>query len=423
MDRLEELLRASLSERADDVEPTPVLWDRVQRRITRRRWLTATAWVAGGAAAALAAATVLPSVLSSDVQPDIADRPPSAVVSPQDDATPTPGGPTPAPTSPAPSQADPTTGDRDGDLVPDTYVAVEGRQRLTLRASATDELMRELSPEVPVEGEAVITALAIHPDSTADDLTVALTIVGEGMEDVRLWRVTPEGREVRQLWTGPARAPRAGAAVEAVDGLVWAEDGSALVWNTVDGLRIATYDAMLAVTPDDPAVVGDVGRVYDDVGSPDLEPRDWVLLDGFDGAPGDLSVIHLSDGQQHVTVRLERTTEGYEVDTVQAEASQDRYGVVDSHLTPGAAVGPSYGLRSDGGQLRLSFGADGDVFGPMPLGGNLIAIDEAWLSAYGRAVVVGKSDGVWLSVRDGGARALPEDVRIAALVPFPPPRD
>lgn len=421
MDRLEELLRASLAERAEDVEPTPVLWDRVQRRITRRRWLTATAWVAGGATAVLAAATVLPSVLRPDVQPDIADRPPSAVVSPQDDVTPTPEGPTPAPTGPAASQAEPTTGDRDGDLVPDAYVAVEGRWRVTLRDSATDELLRELSPEAPVEGEATIAALAIRPGSTADDLTLALMVTGEGMEDVRLWRLTPDGREVRQLWTGPARARPAAAAVAEVDGLAWAEDGSALAWNTVDGVRIATHDEMLDVTPDDPAIVGDVGRVYDDIGSPELEPRDWVLLDGSDGAPGDLSVLHLSDGQQHATVRLERTTEGYEVDTVQAEASQDRYGVVDSHLTPGAAVGPSYGLRDEGGQLQLSSSADGDALGPMPLEGNLVAIDEAWLGAYGRAVVVGKADGVWLSVRDGGARALPDEVRIAALVPFPPP--
>src|SRR5680860_456719 len=64
MTPIEERLRVSLSERAADVQPTPHLWQEVDRRITRRRWLRASLFAVVGATAALVAVLVLPGVVS-----------------------------------------------------------------------------------------------------------------------------------------------------------------------------------------------------------------------------------------------------------------------------------------------------------------------------------------------------------------------
>lgn len=76
MDPFEDRIRASLSERADDVEPTPALYREVQRRVDRRR-RRALVWAPVGAA--VAAAVAIPLVLTSGPQvptiDDVADQP------------------------------------------------------------------------------------------------------------------------------------------------------------------------------------------------------------------------------------------------------------------------------------------------------------------------------------------------------------
>ena len=79
-DQLEQLLRDSLHDRAGDVEPTPALWQEVdRRRHTHLRWRTMRVWsgAAASAAAVVAAVVALPILLDSPEQPDIAIEPPA----------------------------------------------------------------------------------------------------------------------------------------------------------------------------------------------------------------------------------------------------------------------------------------------------------------------------------------------------------
>ncbi len=77
---LERRLQHSLSERARDVEPTPALWQEVDRRAQAHlRWRTWRLWSGSLAAAAavLAAFAVVPMVLDAPEQPEVADGPPA----------------------------------------------------------------------------------------------------------------------------------------------------------------------------------------------------------------------------------------------------------------------------------------------------------------------------------------------------------
>jgi hypothetical protein len=65
MSPIEDRIRTSLQQRAEDVEPTPALWQEVDRRITRRRWRTVGVWSLAGVAAALAAVVVVPGLVGS----------------------------------------------------------------------------------------------------------------------------------------------------------------------------------------------------------------------------------------------------------------------------------------------------------------------------------------------------------------------
>lgn len=89
MDRIEEAVRGSLRDRADDVEPTPQLYRRVQRRTARRRaWRVWGAAVAGVAAVA-AAVVVVPDLVTGTRTPPIADDPPETMM---DEGVPDAGG-------------------------------------------------------------------------------------------------------------------------------------------------------------------------------------------------------------------------------------------------------------------------------------------------------------------------------------------
>src|SRR5690606_22295324 len=98
---LEDRLRASLQARADDVQPTPELWERVSERTTRRARWQLGAWVLSGAAAV--AVLVLGGIVllnqqdgvRIDPRPDIADTPTVTDTAP--------GTETPVPTSDTPT--------------------------------------------------------------------------------------------------------------------------------------------------------------------------------------------------------------------------------------------------------------------------------------------------------------------------------
>lgn len=85
-DDLETRLRASLRERAGDVETTPHLYEEVQRRASRGAWLRRGFALAGAAAAVVLAFTVVPTLLPDQpLQPDVLPSPEDVL--PTEDAT------------------------------------------------------------------------------------------------------------------------------------------------------------------------------------------------------------------------------------------------------------------------------------------------------------------------------------------------
>lgn len=396
MDELERKIRDSLQQRSRDVEPTPALWDRVERRIGRRRWLTAGAWALGTAAAVLAAVAVVPNLVGGTTGPDIAERPPTST-------------PTPAATEDAVPTA--VVGDVDGDLVPDAYVAVEASLRTTLRDSATDEVLAEILPPAETPGpETIVEAVAVRPGSTSDDLTLALSITGEGMREVRLIEWTPaDGTTRRNVFSGGD--PQLGV----TQTLAWDEQGRFLAWTTPDALRIASLEELRAVSTDIGDIGQDVGTTLP-VGVDDHVVRDWTWDEvGDDGSAR--GRIELASGTASATIEIELDSDGTLRPTaVLAEPDAPVHGTVDGHLEPGAAAGPRYTLDVEAGELRLSH-RDGDTGGLVPLGGDVADAPGVWHDADGVAVLVGKTDGVWLALRDGEPRMLPQGIAAAGFVP------
>ncbi len=133
---LEDRIRASLEARANDVQPTPELWERVSERTTRRARWALGGWVLSGAAAVLAIVVggmVLfssPRGVQIDQQPDIADTPTDA--------------PVPAET------ADPTIVTTDGRL-------------LRVIEPGTGEVLSEVDPRAGLQVPATIRELAVRP--------------------------------------------------------------------------------------------------------------------------------------------------------------------------------------------------------------------------------------------------------------------
>lgn len=156
-DALERMLAASLRDRSQDVEPTPALWHRVETKVNRTKKFSIAAWTAGVAVAALVGVTVIPNLLPAadgeiTVQPD------------------------PTPDAPAPA-----TG------MPSTIVASDG-ERFWLADAATGAELRELFALNP-EGEGTVRTFAVHPASTADDVTVVWVNSAEGMLDLKWFQV------------------------------------------------------------------------------------------------------------------------------------------------------------------------------------------------------------------------------------------
>ena len=217
MTPIEDRLRASLRERAEDVEATPRLWAEVDRRVARRRRVTVSSWVAATAAAAIAAVVVAPALLPETAGPEIADRP----------------GPVEDP------------GTEDGPVVP-APGAVEPGPLLV----ATDRLLRVLDAdgttlsayELPEEGESTITGVAVRPGSTVAEVTAAVLTTAEGTYDLRVLRSGGDDLTLEVVDEAPYRPGQDAGAGLAVSGPVWAPDGTSLAWLEQDetGTRLRT---------------------------------------------------------------------------------------------------------------------------------------------------------------------------------------
>lgn len=204
--QLEDRLRASLQARADDVQPTPELWERVSTRTTRRARWQLGAWVLSGTAAVVAIVVggiVLfgsPRSVQIEPEPDIVDTP--DLTEPTEEATPAPGG-----------SATPTVVTTDGS----TLFRID---------PATGEVVADLAPRAGLQEGAAIREVAVRPVGDEGVLTVATVIEIEGGYDVEVHAFDADGNRIDRLNIGSA-AP---AATDLPPDVVWSEDGRYVMW-------------------------------------------------------------------------------------------------------------------------------------------------------------------------------------------------
>lgn len=199
---LETMIRSTLRDRADDVEPTPELWDTVQRRIRRRPVVPILAWAAGVAALALVVATVVPTALERD----------GITIEPLgEDAAQLPAGP--------------LTG-----IVPLSYVAAED-DRMVLRT-----VDGSLGPSLITDGREGLAAVAVRPGSDRDELAMTFSI--DTGDEVELWVGAPTPGPHLGPPPGGFEATRLGV-VDDLPGTtpqaIWSPDGDRLAWIERDG--------------------------------------------------------------------------------------------------------------------------------------------------------------------------------------------
>lgn len=338
------MLRTSLHERADDVEPTPELWQQVQRRVARRRAMPLLVWTAAGVAAAVTAVAVVPGLVDRMDEGFVIDpaQSPTAPASPGEVAR-------------GPVAAAPLT----------HYVAVvDGR--LVLRGLDGSE-------QVLWQGESEVRTVAVRPGSTPEDLTVAFVTAAEGMLDLRL--LSAAGEEALSLGAGPGAV---------TPGPVWSPDGrtvavasggdagSGLVIVDIQDLREG--DADLSRVP--LAGVEEPGTGRRDPSA--LRLQDWA-------SGGDGEILWFTSLGELRRAPIGRVGDGWDVGVLE-RADGDAY-VVD--IATGA----------DGTQYRLLAGgtSSGDAEG----GGLALEFDNERLTFDGLATA--EPSAAWMTAVDGGA--------------------
>ncbi len=216
---IEDRIRASLEQRARDVEPTPHLWREVDRRIARRRRRTVGVWSLAGAVAAVAALVIVPGIfdqapqtpdIGSDVEQPPGERPEDTSDDPLDGADPGEDG-------------DPADLPTEGPTLPDPVLVAGQRDIRLLSPDGSESTLATLA----VEGESSIMGLAVRPGSTVDDLTAAVLTTAEGMWDLRELRVRGG---TASLEVFPEGFRPSGGTELVVTGPVWFEDGATLAW-------------------------------------------------------------------------------------------------------------------------------------------------------------------------------------------------
>ena len=270
MDRheLEQRLRASLQERADDVEPTPALWQAVEGKAMRRnRWRVGV--MALGAAAAVAVAVLaVPALLDGPFRVDDVPPPMGTPTEPQ---VTEPGGVTE--TEPGPG----------GDDALKPFLVVTDGASLFLDAGADGGAMAELEgyggsgePWGPM-------AIAVRPGSTVDDLTVATVFRVEGDLEVAVHRFVDRAAVPEFYRLG--RAAIGGQPV-VTPTLTWSDDGQFLAWTsfadntgeTEPTLRVLTWARGLEMAADgqNPAdAAANITMESSSVTATELRLQDW----------------------------------------------------------------------------------------------------------------------------------------------------
>jgi hypothetical protein len=389
MTDFEDRIRASLHARAQDVEPTPALWDCVQRRVRRRRWVPLPTAVGAGAVAAFVAVTVVVPTVVRDPGPPVIGEAPT-----EDGA----GRIAPVPT-----------------LDGRSFVVVD-RTRGTVLQLVYGQDGAEADRRVlvqPVEGaEFRPVEVAVHPASTADDLTVVIHSMGEGMDEFHWVRVV-DGQvgEVHPFAT--ALRP------DLVDAGTWVtpvftDDGRNLVW-----VEETPPTGNPASQPDEPFAIRTIG--WNDGPTPDGAAT-FPLTGTGDIAAAVIDAVDVDAGR--LTMRVEHADGTFARAGLGVERQGDRAlaltGALETEdVVDGAEVSvgrgtADYTIRPDGtvvfatsdGGTRPLDTPDGFVVEQRSGAGLRVRVSPA---DQGHALLFDDAGRMWL-VGPGGSIVVPGDV-------------
>jgi hypothetical protein len=386
--QLEDRIRASLHERADDVQPTPALWERVSARTRRRARWQLGAWALSGAAAVVA---VVVGGMALFGQPRGVEIQPGPEVVEEPDA-PTPSE-TPMDTAPAPAATP-------------TVVTTDGTSLFRVDAD-TGEVVQELAPFAGFAEPAAIRELAVRPVADGDELTVAMVIEVEGEFDVEVATFASDGARVDRQRLGMAAADAATLPPD----VVWSEDGRFVMWAgedvrfaSVSGPALWTYDWQARPLTDEgladtfsATAPGATAALFDGTGTVDL--REWR---GDPMGESTLMATTTTDGAFRLLLSGRPSDCGgqqpcpptFEAD-VQPVAFEGGAVVDTATLGNGVALALATASGGDGAEsatLRLLAEpmSDQQVELPVPeLTGGTASPLDGWLSADGDRVVVG----------------------------------
>jgi hypothetical protein len=407
---IEDRIRDSLQQRAEDVEPTPALWQEVDRRITRRRWRTVGVWSLAGVAAALAAVAIVPGLV---------------------------GGAGPAVPEIVPGD---TTS---GGVVPDTVAVVEDGL-VRLRDLTSGDLLRfdaayETS-EGRFEGAADTHAIAVRPGSTRTEYAVISVHGGDGVQPglLQVVRSDAGGTLEDGLAVGASTASTTLPAYEAdpsfVPSAVWAPDAdlaAITVPADADGAIVALWTSP-SVTPGsdtEPASLdlAETGIVIER----GAQLLDWV---GSTAPAGDGSTLYVRRPSGDVVALQVRADQAQGLEVVDSAPVTDGSGgdalegpsldvgtfdVASSHRIVGRPAQPLFSLIDADGAIQLGWSPRGGAVDVRVDLTEVVGADasDLWLDAKQDAALVGDGQRLWLVAHDGnGTFREPVEVSFAAPI-------
>ena len=360
-DQLEDLLRDSLHHRSGDVEPTPALWQEVdRRRQARLRWRTWRVWSGSLAAAAavLAAIALVPMLFDAgEQQPEIAVDPPA---------------------EPGPQLL---SGSAPPELLPSHLVLARGEELVLL------DLRTGQEHDLPSPGEQLLD-VAVRPGTTpGEELEVAYTATAERDGHDRVGVIDADGEDhvVDEL-------PADGAVDPAV---VWSPDGEWIAWSRSAGEAYVGLSRIEGPVGDTPAGTTMHSSVPDHPRESGPLPEGLILNDWIEeGLPGlALMGTHVDGHAVQVLTDLDVPALGQTLPTpdgmlVRADASPTRAG------PEGGYAIADYG---EGLELRWTTPDDGTEL-PLPDG---LGDGPYVLDALHAAVTVSDRETSWLITHDG----------------------
>lgn len=361
-DQLEDLLRDSLRDRAQDVEATPALWQEVdRRRRARLRWRTWRVWsgALASAAAVLAAIVLAPLLLDAgEQQPEIAVDPPGA-----------PAGQLLSGSAPA-------------QLLPSHLVLARGEDLLLL------DLRTGREHELPAPDGEVLDVAARPGTTPGEDLEVAYTATS-ARDGQRVGVISDDGGDVT-VDEIPAGGP--------VDPtVVWDPDGEWIAWSWSDEASHVELSRIAGPVGDDPAGTPMHGDVPE-------HPREKRPLDGgmllndwFDEGLGGLHLAGTHVDGTYVQFGTDLSGEALRI-TESMPGPRGMEARSDASPTRAGSVG-GYSVSDHGEGLQLRFTTPHDSWVlPLPDGlGDAPYVLDALLAA----VTISDGEGAWLVTHDG----------------------